>query len=256
MPLPENRETLVIGHIWLVKSIAKKICNIFDCRELFEELTQEGIIGLIRAVDRYDPDIGVKMSTYAYRWIRGAMLNYLNKNRKYGIKISRLLGDRAQRIVRVHDDLMRKLDRKPTIEEIAESADLTISEVEKGIELLAMSPVDIADMIEGGEGSFEQTNQGLSPEESAIKRDQIETILAELGQLSPDRRTALMLRYCEDISNKEIAEKMGKTEGAVKVLVHRALEDLRKIFESGPTRESPNKGTGNFNDGGNIDVGN
>jgi len=255
MPLPENREALVIGHIWLVKSIARKICKIFECIELFEDLTQEGTIGLIKAVDRYDSDAGVQLSTYAYRWIRGGMFNYLNKNSKYGMKISRLLRDRARKIVREHDDLMRKLGRKPTIEEIAKASGLKNKEVEEGLDLLAMSPVDLADLGEGGEGSFEPTNQGLSPEESTIRRGQIEDVLAVLRQFAPDRRRALMLRYCEDLSNRETAEKMGKTEGAVKLLVHRALEDLRKIFGSSPAGENPKKDSGNRNDGGNIDVG-
>jgi RNA polymerase sigma-B factor len=199
MPLPENREALVIGHIWLVKSIARKICKIFECNELFEDLTQEGTIGLIKAVDRYDSNAGVQLSTYAYRWIRGGMFNYLNKNSKYGIKISRLLRDRARKIVCVHDDLMRKLGRKPTVEEISEAAGLTIKEVEEGLDLLAMSLVDLSDSNEGGEGSFDPSNQELSPEESTIRRSQIEAVLAALRQLAPDRRRALMLRYCEDL---------------------------------------------------------
>jgi RNA polymerase sigma factor (sigma-70 family) len=255
MPLPENREALVIGHIWLVKSIARKICNIFDCSEIFEDLKQEGTIGLIRAVERYDPEAGVQLSTYAYRWIRGGMLNYLNRNSKYGIKISRLLRDQARKIVCVHDDLMQEFSRKPTIEEVSKASGLPIKEVEEGLDLLAMSLADLNDPSENGNESFEPTNQVLSPEESTIRRGQIEAVLAASRQLAPDRSRALMLRYCEDLSNRETAEKMGKTEGAVKVLVHRALEDLRKIFGPGPARENPPRSTDNRNDGGNTDVG-
>jgi RNA polymerase sigma factor (sigma-70 family) len=255
MPLPEDREALVIAHIWLVKSIAKKICNLFDCHEIFEDLVQEGTIGLIRALNRYNPDIKVKVATYAYRWIRGTMFNYLNKNRKYGIRISRLLHKRARTIVVVQDELMRKHNRKPTTEEIAETAGMSIIEVEEGLDLIAMSMVDLADIKEGGERAFPLTPHEPSAEQSIVLQSQIESVLSMLERLSPGRRKALMLRYFEDLSNREIAEKMNKTEGAVKVLIHRALEDLRKIHGSCFDCQDPQIINHNGSDGGNAHVG-
>ena len=71
----EERERLVIAHLGLVKSIAKRICQAIDRYDLFEDLVQEGTVALIEAVNRFDPDRGVRLATYAYPRIKGAMLN-------------------------------------------------------------------------------------------------------------------------------------------------------------------------------------
>jgi RNA polymerase sigma factor (sigma-70 family) len=263
MPLPENREALVVKHIWLVEHIANIVCKPFKSydqsyelvKDLKKDLKQEGIIGLIKAVDAYDSKKGAQLSTYAYRRIRGAMLDYLATNTKQGIRISKLLRDRARKVSLVHDELMRKLVRKPTLEELVQAAGMTIEEVKSGLDLMAMSLVKISDITGDSGMPLAHSDSSRSPETAVIFKSQIEAVISALQYLSPDRREALKRRYCEGLSNSEVAVIMGKNEGAVKVLVHRGVEDLRRIFRINHTsKPSPRKAVQNFNHGGGCNV--
>lgn len=260
MSLPEDRDALVIEHLWLVTSIARKICSLLDCNEFLEDLKQEGTVALIRAVDRYDPNEGAKVATYAYSWVRGSMYNFINNNARQGLKISRSIRIQTRKVVFIHDELMKSLGRIPKVEEIAEASSLTTEDVETSLNLLAMSLVDFEevcnfeDVCDSHQRVVQSPELSRSPEEKVLlKKD----IYEALDQLNPDRKNAVILRYIKGLSNKEAAEAMGKTEGSLKVLVHRGLKDLNRILghPMSTTGENSCSDSDNPNHGGDADGG-
>lgn len=180
----QAREQLVIEHLGLVKSIARKLCNPESNPELFNNLVQEGNVALIEAVDRFDPNKSVRLGTYAYPGIKGAMLDYLDEEQRKGINIPRPLRDLARKVGRVHDRLMQELERQPTVEEIAQVVGEPNERVKDALDLLACWPIESLDELmeptEEGREAWEPSSQEPSPDEEVIIRVGIDAALREL----------------------------------------------------------------------------
>lgn len=86
----EARAILILAHMPLVCSIARRICRVYGCWELYPDLVQEGAIALIRAVDKFDYRRGVRLATFAYPRIEGAMLRFLGKERRFRQRVKSL----------------------------------------------------------------------------------------------------------------------------------------------------------------------
>lgn len=248
----QSLEKLIIEHLALVKSIARKLCNPESNPELFDDLVQEGLTALFQEIGRFDPDRGVRLATYAFRGIKGAMLDYIEKQRWIGMNIPRPRRDLARKVGRVHDKLMQQFHRKPTVEEIANAVGEPTEKVEEALNLLALEIVSLEELsepTEEGKSAWEPISEPL-PEEVVISEN--EEIDAALRKLTPNRRQVIELRYWHDLSLKEIGEKMAKRENAVKKLLHDARKDLQEHLKE---MDEPLQGfSADNNDGGDYDV--
>ena len=168
------RDELVIAHLGLVKSIARKLCNPESNPELFNDLVQKGNVAFIEAVYRFDEDKGARLGTYAYLDVKGAMLDYIDKEQWRGINIPRPLRDLARKVGRVHDQLMQELGRQPTVEEIAQAVGELIEKVKEALDLLACWPIESLDGLmeptEEGREAWEPSSREPSPDEEVIIR--------------------------------------------------------------------------------------
>ena len=113
------RETYIKGNLRLVLSVIKRFSN---SNENVDDLFQIGCIGLIKSIDNFNPDIGVKFSTYAVPMIIGEIRRYLRDNNS--IRVSRSLRDTAYKAIHARELLSKELSREPTIEDIAEKIDI------------------------------------------------------------------------------------------------------------------------------------
>ncbi len=226
------RDYLVLLHSSLVDHCAR---TFLSSGEPLEDLLQEGSIGLIKAVDRFDPDKGVRFSTYACHLIAGEMRHYL---RDLG-KMIHEPGWHAElrgQILRATDDLTQKLGRPPQAEEIASALDMQTNVVRRVLDsgnVLAVTSLDTESEDENGAPklhSYDETDSALEPLSTSVENRL--TLNAAIPQLRDLEQRAVTLFYYGEHSKTEIARQMGISVNYAAYLVKRGVEHLRRIIES------------------------
>ena len=141
------REKLIEGNLRLVLSVIQR----FDKRgESPDDLFQVGCIGLIKAISNFDPDKQVRFSTYGVPMIAGEVRRYLRDNS--AIRVSRSIRDVAYRVLQCKEAMLARMDREPTLEEIAKELDLPMEEVSQALDAVC-APVSLYDPVysDGGD---------------------------------------------------------------------------------------------------------
>jgi RNA polymerase primary sigma factor len=226
----EARERMINSNLRLVISIARKYHGYGEMSLL--DLIQEGTLGLIRAVEKFDWRKGFRFSTYATLWIRQAIGRGVDE-RGRTIRVPISVAQRERRIGAAERALVTRLGRAPTTEEVAEEADLTPAEIE------ALS--DVARKVTSLErpvGDDSDTELGaLLPAQDPLPEEQLEVSLREqavravIEELPEPERDVIRLRYGldgdgEPLSMRAVAERLGLGQSAVRGLERRALADL------------------------------
>lgn len=226
------RRELIMANTRLVISIAKK----YQGRGLpLPDLIQEGNLGLMKAVDRFDPARGVRLSTYATWWIRQSIARAAG-DRGRTIRLPINQGQRWGRLRRASEKLAQELGREPTYEELADAVDLTPEQVETTM-LAAREPVQLDELI-GEEENRPRADliadkESELPEESAARQLLVESIAYLLGALPPREARIIRLRFgLEDgktHSMSQIGKLMGYSRERIRQLQHAALNKLRQL---------------------------
>jgi RNA polymerase primary sigma factor len=226
------RTDLIIANTRLVVSVAKS----YQGRGLsLADLIQEGNLGLMKAVDRFDPDRGVRLSTYATWWIRQTIARAAGDSGRT-IRLPINQGQRWGRLRRTGEDLAQKLGREPSFEELAEASELTVEQVQATLSA-AREPMQIDELIGDEEDRPREDlladTESELPEEATARQLLAEAIEFLLRSL-PDREAAILrLRYGledgEGHSMAQIGEIMGYSRERIRQLQHEALSKLRRL---------------------------
>lgn len=224
------RDHLILVHAPLVDYCAR---GFLASGEPMEDLIQEGYIGLVKAVDRFDPDKGIKFSTYACHLITGEIRHFLRD-------LGRLIhepgwhSELRQRIGRTTEQLTVQLDRAPVPEEIAETLNIKVASVREVLKNTQTLSVDsLESQRRDDDDSASDWSEALpSDDDSHESRVDDQMVLgAALPQLKDLEKRAVTLFFFDEKSKTEIAREMGISINYAAYLVKRGLQNLRRIIE-------------------------
>ena len=217
------REELISGNMRLVLSIIQR----FGSRgEDADDLFQVGCIGLIKAIDNFDLDVGVKFSTYAVPMIIGEIRRYLRDNSM--IRVSRSQRDLAYRALRVKEELSLRLSRDPTDAEIAAEIEAEPAAVTEALTSIT-TPLSLYEPVfsEGGDALYlmDQISDDKENDETWI--DNI-AIGEAMKRLSDRERSIISMRFFRGNTQMEIADEIGISQAQVSRIEKGALDRIRR----------------------------
>jgi len=217
------REKLIEGNLRLVLSVIQR----FDRRgENPDDLFQVGCIGLIKAIQNFDPDKQVRFSTYGVPMIAGEVRRYLRDNS--AIRVSRSIRDVAYRVLQCKEAKTALLGREPTLEEIARELSLTVEEVSQALDAVC-APVSLYDPVyaDGGDPLtvMDQVRDTKNTEDGWMEHI---TLRSAFGTLSPREKQILSMRFYDGKTQMEVANILGISQAQVSRLEKGAIGSLRK----------------------------
>jgi RNA polymerase sigma-B factor len=220
---PAQRERLIVEHLPLVRGLARRYA---DRGEPLDDLVQVGTIGLIKAIDRFDPSRGYKLASFATPTILGEIRRHF-RDRSWTVRVPRGIQEARARIARAVDDLAAQNGRSPSVREIAEAADLSMDEVLDALAAgSAQRPAPLSPP--GGEGD-EDDGIAVGVEEPGYERAEARATLDPgLASLPARERVILHLRFEEGLTQSQIASRIGISQMHVSRLIRRAIEALRE----------------------------
>lgn len=224
------RQEMMEANIRLVMSVARR----YNCKSLaFEDLVQEGILGLLEAIHKFDETRGTRFSTYATYWIRQSIVRAIEKQDRL-IRLPVYGCDAARRVERAERALSDSLHRQPTPEEVAQETGLPLRLV-KAVQQHTLDPLSLDAMVgDGAETHFSELvcdRDAPDPADTALGALDREALLAEVHTLEPRERVVLEKRYGLGDGHvytlKEIAEQLEMSREGVRHVQMRALRKLR-----------------------------
>jgi len=222
----DARDELITMYLNLVKYLASRFRN---RGEPIDDLIQVGTIGLIKAIDRFDIERQVEFTTYATPTIVGELKRYF-RDKGWAIKVPRRLQELSFRVNQAIDALTQKLQRSPSIHEIADYLEVTNEEVLEAMETSeAYNFVSLeGDRSSDGSDSFSILEYiGQDDQLMAIVEDRT-TLAVALKELSPQEQRVLYLRFFQGLTQTEIARKLDISQMQVSRLLRKTLRILRE----------------------------
>jgi RNA polymerase sigma-B factor len=222
---PEARERLIEQYLPLVRSLARR----YSYRgELLEDLVQVGCIGLIKAIDRFDVDRGVELTTYATPNIIGEIKRHF-RDKGWSVRVPRGLQELNVRLSRLMEELTVQLERSPTIAELAKAAGVEEEEVLEALETgQAYATLSLSAPAGSEDGDELDPLESLGVLEHEYEVSEDRAVLAPgLKVLDERERRILHLRFFEGLTQSQIAQQVGISQMHVSRLIRRALEKIR-----------------------------
>ncbi|MBR2971753.1 MAG: RNA polymerase sporulation sigma factor SigG [Clostridia bacterium] len=221
----DAREKLILGNLRLVLSVVGRFNT---KRDSADDLFQVGCVGLIKAIDNFNPDFAVRFSTYAVPMIIGELRRYQRDNNS--VRVSRSIRDLAYRALQIKEEVSRTDGREATIPEIARALGVSERAVGEAMEAI-VEPVSLYDSVYGDDDDKMYVIDKLSDDDEESEGWIENMALKEaLGRLVGREREIIMRRYFAGRTQMEIAEEIGISQAQVSRLEKSAIEKMRKYM--------------------------
>lgn len=218
------REQLVAENMGLVYTVAQRFLG-RGCE--WEDLIQIGSIGLLKAIDHFDSSFEVRFSTYAVPMITGEIRRFLRDDGM--IKVSRLLKETAGKAYHAREILEKRNGREVTLEEISQETGISVEDLVLAME--AVSEVEsLSQTIYSGDGTPVLLGDRLADKKDRAEELLNRILLAQLIQmLEAEEQELIRLRYFEDQTQVQVAERLGMTQVQVSRVEKRILRKMREV---------------------------
>lgn len=224
---PALRDQLVEAHLGLAEYLARRFSN---RGEPLDDLVQVASVGLLKAVDRFDPDRGVEFSTYATHTIVGELKRHF-RDKGWAVRAPRRMQELYLRLGSIISVLSQELGRSPTIAELATDAGVTEEEVLEALE--AGHAYRFASLDAPSPGEDDSLGSRLGTDDPNLADAEHRVALSPLLATLPEReQTILHLRFFEGLTQSEIAGRLGISQMHVSRLLARSLAQLRAAAEA------------------------
>ena len=225
----EIKKVIIEEYINLVKIIAGKLYNYYASNIEYDDLMSEGVIGLIDAIDKYDPTKNIKFETYASIRIRGSIIDQI-RNLDW---IPRSIRQKSKILKDANEALESKLGREASYQEIAkylgksEQEVLTLIDETSVYNVLSIED----DFNESFKIQLKDESIESSPEDLTVYNDTIKELQRTIGELNEREQLIINLYYYEGLTYKEIGEILNISESRVSQIHSKAISKMRKQFQ-------------------------
>ncbi len=221
----DARDELINGNLRLVLSVIQSFKN---RSENLDDLFQVGCIGLIKAIDNFDPTLEVKFSTYAVPMIIGELRRYLRDFNP--IRVPRSLRDMAYRALKAKEALSAKRSHEPTVEEIAKELNEDPKNISRALDAI-LEPISLYDPIYTDNGDslyvLDQIRDDNSNDEIWLDNIAIKNAIGVLGERE---KRILLMRFYSGKTQTEVSQEIGISQAQVSRLEKSALEKMKKLM--------------------------
>lgn len=224
----EARNQLVVNHLNLVRYLASKFKN---RGEPLDDLVQVGTIGLIKAIDRFDPSRGLEFTTFATPTIMGEIKRHF-RDKGWSVRVPRRLQELSAKCNRANEELTHELQRSPSVDEIASRVGASVEDVLEAMESSsAYSSVPLEGSMDGDDDIPSVIDQYAS-EDTALSSSDDRILLQEaVRDFSTREKDIIRMRFEEGLTQVEIAERLGISQVQVSRLLRRTLARIHDKIE-------------------------
>ena len=225
----ELKWPLVLRHVGLVKSIALQVRGVYSSFAQVDDIIHEGVLALVGAVDKFDPDKGIKFETFVSKRIRGAVID-LARRQDW---VPRSVRRKAREIDQASVELFAELGRYPTDEEVASRLGISQEQYQEHLADSSLCNVLSLDSIFEDR---EQSGSGLDiadngstgrPEDTLLRQELLDTLTEGITSLRENEQLVVSLYYRKNLSMKEIAQVMEVSEPRISQIHSRAIQKLK-----------------------------
>lgn len=224
----ELKWPLVLRYVWLVKSLALQARGVYRSFAQIDDIVNEGVLALVSAVDKFDPEKGVKFETFVSKRIRGAIID-LARRQDW---VPRSVRRRAREIDQASRELFIELGRYPSDEEITQRLGISTDQYQEDLANMSLCNLLSLDSLlddRDRNSSPELTDHELigRPEDATLQQELLETLAKGISSLRENEQMVVSLYYQKNLRMKEIAQVMDVSEPRVSQIHSRAIQKLK-----------------------------
>jgi RNA polymerase sigma-B factor len=227
------RDTLIERFLPLARKLARRYAG---SNEPYDDLVQVASLGLVKAVERFDPERGFAFTSFAVPTIVGELKRYF-RDAGWAVHVDRSAQERARKIAEARREVSTRQGRSPTVPELAEYLECSEEEVLEGLQAAEAYDTVSLDAPARGENETVRRLDTLGGDDDRLGRvDDQATVFAAAQHLPERERRILYLRFGEDLTQAEIADRVGVSQMQVSRLLRKSVKRLQDLIQPRPSR--------------------